>query len=100
MTAAAVPTQRRKGGWQTPEFGMGSMSRIDAPKPTPARRKEPPPIPASLAEPAPLMLLCSVCDTSRLARADRTVLWHPATSGGETFECPGVGLPGQEPTDE
>jgi hypothetical protein len=54
-------------------------------------------IPASLLEPAPLVLLCPVCDTLRLARSDRTLLWHQVRRDGVAFECVAVGLPGLYP---
>jgi hypothetical protein len=64
-----------------------------------ARRRTPAaaPLPASLLEFAPRLLVCPVCDTLRLARADRTLLWHQVRREGVDYECPAVGLPGLYP---
>lgn len=51
-------------------------------------------MPTSLLEAAPLLLSCPVCETLRLAREDRTLLWHQVRRGGVDYECPAVGLPG------
>jgi hypothetical protein len=54
-------------------------------------------LPPTLIEYAPLMLVCPVCYTLRLARPDRTLLWHREQRDGVWYECVAVNLPGLLP---